>query len=482
MRLEDMKNEIPETPDFIHEMIKNEVEKQLKETSIPSIPVEKIRKWTTARVAAAVAVCVLGTTTAAYGGIKLYHMYLEKDGTYRVKTGITTEKDSKGFDLPDQIPEIEIQANYIPDGMAWMDEYHLEYPENNRTGGFSLSSVLLDNDDFEQVMTDTGVVESQERTFGDLDGVYLRYQDLKQDGSFNQRIYLLCPEEYRVITIYIGDDVSREEAFKFAENLEIVETETMIETAGLYTWSELVSPEADAASDIISELSDEKLKIHEIGDSYYLSASAKDTDGNSITADQISVCVDSIQIADDLQLLDGKELPEEWQNVVGADGKLVPNHLSYIKSGDGIDTLDEVVKTETVNQKLVYATVTYTNHSDQEIHHMLYLGSMMFLKQEGNNYQIYDKSESGGENYDRVTGDSTAHRREMTYYSIKEDYGNGGNYIPSLKPGESVRADMAWIVNENDLDYLYLNLCGDGALFEFSKSVIETGVTRVAKE
>ena len=482
MRLEDMKNEIPETPDFIHEMIKNEVEKQLKETSIPSIPVEKIRKWTTARVAAAVAVCVLATTTAAYGGIKLYHMYLEKDGTYRVKTGITTEKDSKGFDLPDQIPEIEIQANYIPDGMAWMDEYHLEYPENNRTGGFSLSSVLLDNDDFEQVMTDTGVVESQERTFGDLDGVYLRYQDLKQDGSFNQRIYLLCPEEYRVITIYIGDDVSREEAFKFAENLEIVETETMIETAGLYTWSELVSPEADAASDIISELSDEKLKIHEIGDSYYLSASAKDTDGNSITADQISVCVDSIQIADDLQLLDGKELPEEWQNVVGADGKLVPNHLSYIKSGDGIDTLDEVVKTETVNQKLVYATVTYTNHSDQEIHHMLYLGSMMFLKQEGNNYQIYDKSESGGENYDRVTGDSTAHRREMTYYSIKEDYGNGGNYIPSLKPGESVQADMAWIVNENDLDYLYLNLCGDGASFEFSKSVIETGVTRVVKE
>ena len=109
-----------------------------------------------------------------------------------------------------------------------------------------------------------------------------------------------------MITIYIGDDVSREEAFKFAENLEIVETETMIETAGLYTWSELVSPEADAASDIISELSDEKLKIHEIGDSYYLSASAKDTDGNSITADQISVCVDSIQIADDLQLLDGK--------------------------------------------------------------------------------------------------------------------------------------------------------------------------------
>ena len=29
MRFEDMKNNIPETPDFIHEMIQNEVDRQL---------------------------------------------------------------------------------------------------------------------------------------------------------------------------------------------------------------------------------------------------------------------------------------------------------------------------------------------------------------------------------------------------------------------------------------------------------------------
>ena len=30
MRFEDMKNNIPETPDFIHEMIKNEVDRKQK--------------------------------------------------------------------------------------------------------------------------------------------------------------------------------------------------------------------------------------------------------------------------------------------------------------------------------------------------------------------------------------------------------------------------------------------------------------------
>ena len=40
-----------------------------------------------------------------------------------------------------------------------------------------------------------------------------------------------------------------------------------------------------------------------------------------------------------------------------ADGNLLPMKLEYIKSGDGINTTDEVVKTETLPQKIVYATV-----------------------------------------------------------------------------------------------------------------------------
>ena len=34
MRLEDMKNDVPETPDFIHNMIRNEVAKQLADIQL----------------------------------------------------------------------------------------------------------------------------------------------------------------------------------------------------------------------------------------------------------------------------------------------------------------------------------------------------------------------------------------------------------------------------------------------------------------
>ena len=46
MRFEDMKNNIPETPDFIHEMIQNEVDRQLQGTTMIQIPKKK-KKWNT---------------------------------------------------------------------------------------------------------------------------------------------------------------------------------------------------------------------------------------------------------------------------------------------------------------------------------------------------------------------------------------------------------------------------------------------------
>ena len=419
MRLEDMKKDIPETPEFIHTMIQSEVKKQLQDTKVVNIQTRRVKKWTGARVAAAIAVCVLATSTIVYAGTKLYHMFLEKQGAYSIVTGIKADGSTGKINLPERIHDIDISAGYIPEGMEWIDEFHLEYPEHDRTGGFSFASVLLDEDDLSKVMQDKNVVDCEERTFGNYEGVYLKYNDLAEDGSFNQRIYLLRPDVYRVITVYIGDDISKEDAIKVVENLVITEN------------------------------------------------------------DKISVCVDAVQVEDNLQLLGQNNVPEEWTDAVGTDGNLVNNTLSYIKSGNGIDSVDEIVKTESVKQKLVYATVTYTNKSDEEINHMLYIGTLLLMDHEDGSYQIYDPTEQSGDDYDRVIWDGVARTAEMTYNSISEDYGNGGNYISSLKPGESIQVNMAWIVNENDLNNMYLNLNGDGAAYEFSDSMLKTGLVDI---
>ncbi len=482
MRLENMKRSIPETPDFIHKIIQSEVEKQLQDTEAANTRTRRVKKWTGVRItAAAAAVCVFAASTVAYAGVKLYHMYLEKQGAYGVATGIKPDGVVEEINLPEKIHDIDITPEYIPEGMEWADESHLEYPEHNRRGGFSFASVLLDNDDLDKVMQDGNVVECEEKTFGNYEGVYLRYHDFAEDGSFNQRIYLLCPEKHRVIIIYVGDDVTKEDAVKVAENLVVTENDAMIETAGMYTWSEEVSPEVEYVTEEISSVEDNNLPVYQIGDTFDLPVSGEDSRGRYITEKRISVCVDSVEAADDLRLLGGDELPEGWADAVGPDGKLVNNTLSYIKSGDGIDSLDEVVKTEEVKQKLVYATVTYTNNSDEDINHMLYLGALTLMEHENGVYRIYDPEEHSGDGYDRIIWDGAARTAEMTYRSVSEYYGNGGNYIPSLKPGESVSVNMAWIVNENDLDKMYLNLNGDGAAYSFSDSMLKTGIVDIRK-
>ena len=63
MRLEEMKNNIPETPDFIHKMVQEEVNRQLQDTKV--VPMKK-RKWNKVQAAAAAALCLLATSTVAY--------------------------------------------------------------------------------------------------------------------------------------------------------------------------------------------------------------------------------------------------------------------------------------------------------------------------------------------------------------------------------------------------------------------------------
>ena len=390
MRLEDIKKDMPKTPEFIHQMICEEVNKQLQNDSGTTISQRKRKKykWGSMRVAAVAAAALLGVSTIAYAGSGLYRMYLEKQGRYRVDTGISVDSD---YALPEKIHDIKIETAYIPEGMEWVDEHRLAYPETPNLGGFSFSSVLLDSDDFGKILTDTGVVESEERTFGSRTGVYLQYQDLEQDGSFNQRIYLLCPEEYRVVILYIGDDVQKEDAMKVAENLSISETDAVMETKDLYTWSNFIEPETEW-SESVTEIPQKNLQIFEVGDTLKITGTGEDEAGEYLSFDDISVTADSVQVADDLSLLDENLIPEEWKEAIGEDGKLVQNTLSYIRSGDGVETLDEVVKTESVQQKLVYVTVTYQNNTDTAINHMLYIGSLMRLKQENGQYQIYSHS------------------------------------------------------------------------------------------
>lgn len=77
--------------------------------------------------------------------------------------------------------------------------------------------------------------------------------------------------------------------------------------------------------------------------------------------------------------------------------------------------------------------------------------------------------------YDYVFMSKVSGDHGMLYESVVDDYGNGGNYIPSLAPGETVCVQVGFLVSESQLDKLYLNLDGEGVGMEFSDSGLELG-------
>ena len=482
MRLDELKNDFPDIPDFIHDMIQEEVEKQVNSSNITSMQRKSKFNRSISRVAAAAAVCIIAISTVAYAGTKLYHMYLEKQGNYGTLTTIKSDENSEDVKLPEEIHEISVTSNYIPEGMEWtVGRYKLGYKDALDKAGITIDTVLMDEKSLDKSLLDRNVIESENHVFGSYDGIYLKYNTINGENSFDQRIYLLCPEEYRVLTLYIGNTISKEEAYKFAENLVITEEDEMIKTADMTTWSDIIEPTVYA--DKIDVTTNGQLPIRQIGEAFNLDSYAEDNNGNDITTDKVTVCVDKVQIADDLQLLDNDKIPDAWKTAVDANGKLVQNHLSYIKKGDGVNNLDSVVREENMDQKLLFVTVTYTNTSEGELNHMLYLGTLIALsKQDDGTYTIYMPGTEAGEDYDYYTSDGVAQTAEMTYCSVQDDYGEGKNYIPSIKPGESVQVNMAWIVNEKDIKNLYLNLNGTGGCYEITENMCHTGVVYVGKE
>lgn len=201
---------------------------------------------------------------------------------------------------------------------------------------------------------------------------------------------------------------------------------------------------------------------------------AETLEGEIIDDAEIQITVTDVQVSEDLSLLEKSEYVEErWKNAVDVDGKLKTDTVQYVKSGDGINTLDEMVKTEEKAQKLVYVTLVYTNTGNQELWNVQFLHTMLAIEEWRDGYAYCDwirQLEEGS--WDKMVKTGVTSLGEMYYYDI-----HGGekenNYIPSIAPGETVTLHIANIVHEDQLPYLYLDLTG--ASYEFSEKGLEVG-------
>ena len=199
----------------------------------------------------------------------------------------------------------------------------------------------------------------------------------------------------------------------------------------------------------------------------------------------VEIKVTDVQVSDKINLLDlsvmDADFREELQKEVNQAGELLPTKINYMKYGDGINTLSEVVDSREVPQKLVYVTVEYTNIGAEELDEILFFGSLMKIVEENGQMKMYtgeasDKSAA----WDDAVPAGLACNREMWYYDVHGGE-RGNNYITNLKAGETATVHMAWLVPEEELGYLYLNLDTFGGSYEFSESSLDLGYVDIRR-
>lgn len=525
MRLEDMKHEFPKMPENMRAMIEREVEKQMK-TSTEQSSRENNRKGSStgsensksstgggnsksstgggnsksstgsknrgsarrrskrmARrtlVAALVAAMALGTTV--FAGV-VYQMHAKSAGKYAVE--VKTEGnggESAGTEDIErtnvEIPKVKMELSYVPEGMVETETGKYSYEDNLYSGGISIAFYAMDTGDAQFEMLEKGVIASEEMNVNGYSGVYLEYQNLSEDEiSFNQRIYVAYTDVHYVMEMFVGSDMTKEEALKVAEGVKLTPVTDETEAQNIvcdYSWSGyLAGLEEAEATEEFSETAVDKSELsntHAVGESFTFNTFASDVDRS------LSVKVADVQICDDINLLDTSKLEQdeiaELSKVTDQNGKLLTTELSYVKWGDGVDSLSEIVKTKEVGQKLIYATVEYTNPNDFELNDVLFNAGLVKMREDGNVMRMYFGET--GDGWDEVQYSGPAMYREMWYYDVHGGE-RGNNYITKIGAGETVTVHMAWVVPEEELSYCYLNLDPYGGCYEFSNTSLTLG-------
>ena len=482
MRLEDMREEFPKMPESMRQMIEQEVKEQVKIAAYS----RKKKKGMAHRMLIASMVAALALATTVCAGV-VYQMHNQKVGKYGVKTQIEgpqtvagstegKEKEVTGY--------VRLEASYLPDGMVQSEEGKYSFEDNYAQGGISMLVYKLTPGEAISDIENTGIAMSEETQIGGRPAVYMEEAEGEESAASAKKLYVIYAEYNYLLEMFIFPDVSKDEAFQIAEGISITPTE---ETDGanvmqVCDWNESGN-EAEKGEEVtesdvrISFPKSEMKNMHTIGEEFSL-----EQNGNEETPG-LTATISDVQLFDNIRILPESMLVEDTKAAFDENGNLLPMEVKYIKSGDGINTIDEVVDMKEIPMKIVYVTVEYKNNGNTTLSNVMFNGGIAFLTERGNEMQFdgyTNEKPEAGDTWDYVDEDYVGFGQE---HYLMDVYGGErhNNYIDTLKSGETVIVHMAFKVPEEKLSEMYLTLSNCGGSYYYDATSMELGYVDIRR-
>ncbi|HDR7252178.1 TPA: DUF4367 domain-containing protein [Bacillus pacificus] len=387
------------------------------------------------RMLIAAACLLIGMPTTVFGAVKVYNMIVQKQN-YEVNVSVTN-KDSKKSDK-----WYKLKIGKLPENMEAIDDSAMKYSfkDNSAMGGFSFVLWRVGgNSDFPTLYSKS----YEEKEINGKKAVIVHRENGNKDLMFNRVIFLYFEEEGIMLQSYIGNDINEEQMIDVLGSISLEPT-SREKSSYISDYDKKYFSQEGKTTKVIPLKKDSKRLFH-IGQKVPVTISMDNS--------QIEYVIEKVEVFDSI-----KDFKQENFNEMGLGrlsenqaldqaGQLIPYRRDKYKIGNGKDSIDQLVESKLVHPKFVYLTTTVKNIGKQKTEEIYMHPSIQVLQGKGNAWKYAGKDGIAEKNI--MTG-------EVDYL---EPHGDGKSFynIGSIRPGETVKVNLGYFVDEDKLNSIFLD-------------------------
>lgn len=351
----------------------------------------------------------------------------------------------------------DIEYGWLPEGLEYNEDgpyaYKFKNVNNDRSGmtpsftkfpdGVKIPHIVNHCKDTEEYTIDGKTVTISYRD---------DYEENADNYNFGRVAYISFDNTPYTLSLWVTDDITKDDLRKIIDNVNLVPSET--EIAYIYT------PEkTDVYIDNEAGLSDTQ-KVYHIGEDI----DVEDAYGNNVKIKVNDVSFDtvfgdknpqgSLGMTSDLYTL------LDYADCIDENGSLTDNVRKYIQYSNGSDVEYQETE-ETIPTQIMTISMTYTNTGDTTIENIFNAdnGFYLYTKRDDRLYGMHTVNMLDHFN----TDDSESFNYKDTFDILKADDFSEFIYYTQeknvLQPNESAEVKIAFAVEDEFMDNVYLDLC-----------------------
>lgn len=389
------------------------------------------------RMLIAAACLLIGMPTTVFGAVKVYNMIVQKQN-YEVNVSLTN-KDSKKSDQ-----WYKLKVGKLPENMEAIDDSAMKYSfkDNYANGGFSFVLWRVGgNSDFPTLYSKS----YEEKEINGKKAVIVHRETGKKDLMMDRVVFLFFEEEGIMLQSYIGNDINEEQMVDVLGNISLEPTSK--EKASHITDydKKYFSEESKPKKTKVIPLKKDSKRLFHIGQKVPVTIIMDNS--------KIEYVIEKVEVFDSI-----KDFKQENFNELGLGilrenqaldqaGQLIPYRRDEYKVGNGKDSIDQLVESKLIHPKFVYLTTTVKNIGKLATEEIYMHPSIQVLKSKGNVWNYAERDGIAEKNI--MTG-------EVDYL---EPHGDGKSFynIGSITPGQTVKVNLGYFVDEDKLDSIFLD-------------------------